>query len=156
MTTAATVEKYLKDMHIPFEVVAHARTGSSLRSATAAHVPAEQVAKGVLLEDDLGYVMAVLPAHYQVHLGAVWKELHRKVSLATEQEVAELFKDCDRGAVPPVGEAYGIETIVDNDLAEMSDVYFEAGDHQDLIHMRGDDFMRLHTGARRGHFCALC
>jgi hypothetical protein len=31
-------------------------------------------------------------------------------------------------------------------------VYFEAGDHTDVIHMRGDDFRKLMQGVHHGHF----
>lgn len=155
MAIAPTIENYLNNMAIPYQVLPHVRTGSSLRTATAAHVPARHIAKGVLLEDESGYLMAVVPANYHVHLGALRQQLGRQVGLATEQEVAELFKDCDRGAIPPVGEAYGIETVVDEDLMEAPEVYFEAGDHEELIRLEGDDFMRLNARARRGHFCTI-
>jgi Ala-tRNA(Pro) deacylase len=61
---------------------------------------------------------------------------------------ARLFADCDRGAVPPVGEAYGIPTVWDDSLGDLPDVYFEGGDHRTLIHMSGPDFAELMRGAR--------
>lgn len=155
MAISPTIEKYLNEMHIPYQVLPHLRTGSSLHTATVTHVPARQIAKGVLLEDERGYLMAVVPATYHVHLGALRQQLGRQVGLATEQEVAQLFTDCDRGAIPPVGDAYGIETVVDEDLMDAPEVYFEAGDHEELIRLQGSDFMRLNAQARRGHFCTL-
>lgn len=155
MAISPTIEKYLNEMQIPYQVLPHMRTGSSLHTATVAHVPARQIAKGVLLEDESGYLMAVVPATYHVHLGALRQQLGRQVGLATEQDVAQLFTDCDRGAIPPVGDAYGIETVVDEDLMDAPEVYFEAGDHEELIRLQGSDFMRLNAQARRGHFCTI-
>lgn len=152
MAIATTVEKYLKDQHVPYDVLPHMRTGSSIRTATAAHVSPHRVAKAVLLEDEQGYVMAVLPADRHVHLGTLRRELGRRLGLATEQEIANLFRDCDVGAIPPLGEAYGLTVVVDDELMGESDIYFEAGDHEELIHVRREDFMRLLPHARYARF----
>ena len=70
--------------------------------------------------------------------------------LSDEAEVGKLFRDCELGAVPPVG--YGITTIVDDRLEQQPDVYFEAGDHKSLVHMEGSAFSRLTQDARHGRF----
>jgi len=78
--------------------------------------------------------------------------LQRNLGLATENELAGLFKDCELGAIPPIGPAYGIEIVVDDSLLQEDDVYFEAGDHEELIHVSGKQFQDLVAGARHGHF----
>lgn len=152
MALAKTVEHYLDDNNVSYDLLPHSRTSTSIKTASAAHVPAHQIAKGVMLEDEAGYVMAVLPADRRVHLGAVREQLGRRMGLATEPELGPMFKDCAPGAVPPVGEAYGIETVLDDELAEGGDVYFEAGDHEELVHLERESFLILHGQARRGHF----
>ena len=74
------------------------------------------------------------------------------LGLATEDEVGALFEDCDLGAVPPVGAAYGLSVIVDDGLADAQEVYFEGGDHKTLIKVSGDAFQTLMKDARRGRF----
>jgi len=74
------------------------------------------------------------------------------LSLAHEDGVREVFRDCDHGAIPPVGMAYGTQTWLDDSLLAHADVYFEAGDHQELVHMSTDQFMELMADAKRGHF----
>ena len=54
-----------------------------------------------------------------------------------------MFADCEPGAIPPVGQAFGMETIIDDSLNECQDIYMEAGDHEDLIHLKGTAFRRL-------------
>ena len=46
-----------------------------------------------------------------------------------------------------------MEVIMDDSLENCPDVYFEAGDHKDLIHVRGPAFLQLMWHARLGHFC---
>jgi Ala-tRNA(Pro) deacylase len=150
MTIAASVKDHLSREGVRYEVTTHERTRDSNHSAQAAHIPGDQLAKCVMLEDSEGYLMAVLPATHKVDLGAVHRQLNRKLGLATDRELADLFKDCEPGAIPPLGRAYGIETILDESLDGAQDVYFEGGDHVALVHVTGKDFLRLMADAPRG------
>jgi Ala-tRNA(Pro) deacylase len=121
-----------------------------MHSAQAAHIPGDRLAKCVLLEDDYGFLMAVIPATHRVDLGALHRMLDRNLGLATDRVLIELFKDCEPGAVPPLGPAYGIDTILDERLLDAPDIYFEAGDHQALIHLDASEFRRLMNDVPRG------
>ena len=151
MAIAITLREYLDETHLPYDSMQHTHTRSSLETASAAHQPNDKVAKSVLVKDGDRYMPVVLPASRRLHLGELHRMLNRPVGLATESEVAEVFYDCDLGAVPPTGLLYDIDTIVDDSLLQQDDVYFEAGDHEQLIHMRQADFRRLLGDAMRGH-----
>ena len=69
-----------------------------------------------MLRRDGGYMMAILPASRHLHLSALKMQLGHKVDLASEEEVAKLFDDCERGAIPPVGECYGLDVIIDSSI----------------------------------------
>lgn len=153
MAIANTLKDYLNSRGIAYEVITHDPTATSTQTVRAAHIPAECLAKSVVLEDEAGFLMAVVPSNRRVRLGQLSANLHRHLRLASEHELAGLFRDCALGAVPPVGRAYGIETILDDELAHMRDVYFEAGDHEALIHMSGEQFAGLMSGIPR-HFFA--
>ena len=147
MTIAASVQKHLEQEAVHFDLVEHPRTLDSAHTAEAAHIPGAHLAKGTVLRDDRGYLLAIVPASRRVDLGAVHRHFGRPLGLATETEVTSLFADCEPGAVPPLGAAYGIDTVIDESLVDAQDVYFEAGDHQGLIHVSGTDFRRLVAGA---------
>ncbi|HEB89290.1 MAG TPA: YbaK/EbsC family protein, partial [Deltaproteobacteria bacterium] len=51
------------------------------------------------------------------------------------------------GAVPPLGAAYGLPTVLDSSLENRSEVFFEAGDHETLVRMEGDEFRGLLASA---------
>jgi Ala-tRNA(Pro) deacylase len=112
-------------------------------SAKSAHVPPYQMAKAVVLEDEDGYIVSVLPSNNRLNLAWVSEELNRDLKLATEPELRKLFKDCETGASPALSDAYGLKVIWDDQLKHASDIYIEAGDHEHLIHLRGDDFKQL-------------
>jgi Ala-tRNA(Pro) deacylase len=153
MNIAPTLVKQLAKRGITFDTVSHDYTHSSLHTAHVAHVPAEQMVKPVILEDEQGYIMALIPANQQVKIRELNMSLNRNMGLATEQELKDLFTDCDLGAIPPVGDAYGIETIVDNNFNYCSDVYIEAGNHTDLLHLSGYSFNKLMKDVRHADIC---
>jgi Ala-tRNA(Pro) deacylase len=143
VSIATSVESYLTREGITYDTLHHAPTKDSMHSAQAAHIPGDKLAKCVLLEDDNGFLMAVVPATHKVDLGALHRALNRNLGLATDRALIELFRDCEPGAVPPLGPAYGIDTIMDERLADAPDIYFEGGDHQALIHLDGTEFLKL-------------
>lgn len=152
MTLAFTTKRYLEERHVDYTLVRHPRTGSSHESALAAHVPDDHIAKAVVVRDDSGYLLVVVPASHWLKIETLNQALGRDLQLAREDELIALFPDCQPGAIPPLGAAYGIETLLDESLTTLATVYFEAGDHEQIVRLRGDEFMTLLAGARHGHY----
>jgi Ala-tRNA(Pro) deacylase len=150
MTIALTLQRYLDGKSISYDVLKHQRTSTSARSAEASHIPGGSLAKGVLLRGETDYLLAVVPASSRVRLDDVARLINQTVAMATEGEIEALFADCDIGAVPPVGSAYGLKTVIDESLDGLSDVYIEGGDHESLIHMTKQQFGSLMEEAARG------
>jgi Ala-tRNA(Pro) deacylase len=143
MTIATKLEEYLKAKSIDFDLIPHPHTESSMVTAAAAHVPGDRLAKAVIAKDGEDYVMVIVPSDYHVHLGALHRQIGREVGLATEPELTGLFPDCDEGAAPAVGAAYGLKSMVDKRLLDQPEVFFEAGDHEHLVRLSGDQFKAL-------------
>jgi Ala-tRNA(Pro) deacylase len=147
MSIARTVKVFLDSHELNYEILQHPHTSTSHQTADAAYIWQDQLAKSVLLEDENGYVMAVLPASYRVDIAALRRALGRNLRLANEAELADLFGDCELGAVPPLGDAYGIEVVYDDHFKGLGVIYFEGGNHEDLVYVRGEDFMRIFEDA---------
>ena len=154
MAIAQTVENYIAQRGIRYDVVSHAHSHNSAETAQLAHVPGDRLAKSVILEDDDGFVMAVLPSTCHIKLGRLSREMNRRLRLASEKALPDLFGDCELGAIPPVGLAYGMSTVVDDGIADQPEIYFEAGDHEKLIRMNREDFGALMDHAGRARFAA--
>lgn len=155
MTIASTLKRHLEGGGVVYELLNHPMTGSSSETAQSVHISGDRIAKTVVLRDGAvgdGYLLAVLPASHHLSLEMLQAWLGRSVALASEQEIGKLFPDCDLGAIPPTGEAYGLDVVLDDSLAGLDEVYFEGGDHQTLIKVGGDQFRRLLSGARQGCF----
>ena len=152
MTIAKTISDDLDQMGIQYDVIDHPHSASSRGSAYSAHIPAEQLAKGVVLKDEQGYVLAVLPANRNLNLRTLEDHLGRRLELEEEQALPKLFPDCELGAVPAIGSAYGMDTLVDKSLLIQPEIYFESGDHEKLIHIKESEFEKLMEGAKYDRF----
>lgn len=144
MFVSQAVMGYLDRYGVDFELVTHPHTACSSETARAAKIKPKQLAKAVLMRSKDDYMLAVVPASSHVNAFAVCELLAGElVTFAYESEMPSIFRDCERGALPIVGEAFGVRTAVDDELLASDDVYFEAGDHEHLVHLRHDDFARL-------------
>ena len=143
MSISNTLRDYLENQGTQYDLVDHPQTFTSMETAAAAHVPGDKLAKAVVLEDENGYVVSVVPSTNRLDLEWVRETLGRDLEMAEERELRALFQDCALGAVPALSNAYGLDVVWDDQLNTVSDVYIEAGDHEHLVHMKGEAFRQL-------------
>lgn len=155
MSMPARLQECLQHHHSHYELLPHAHSHSSPETARLAGVPPESLAKSVVLGDTWGHrLMVVIPASRQLDLGKVCALTQRRWHLVQESEFGRHFEGCEIGAIPAVGSAFGMDTLIDESLLEGPDVYFEAGDHEDLVHMSTEQYLRLMPRAQLGAFSA--
>ncbi len=154
MAIAHRLEKYLQGRAVKYKLVTHPHSEHSMETAEKAHVPGDALAKGVLVKDEKEYLLVVLPSDYHIELDTLKKLLQQDVAMVDEVTLGAVFDDCEVGALPPIGMAYGIKTIWDptSSLGALDQVFFEAGDHRSLVKMSGVQFHELMASAERGEF----
>lgn len=144
MALASNLAQFLSQQKVPFEIITHQYAEGSVNTANSAHISPLQLAKAVVFRDeDMYYTVAVLPASYKVKRHTLNQIFDRHLELAGEDELEVLFEDCAPGAIPILGQAYGLRVIWDDALSEQEEVYMEAGDHEHLIKLKRDDFLAL-------------
>ena len=152
MTIAPTLQKYMDEQGIRYDLVPHEPTLWARGSAHAGHIPSDRLAKAVVLGDGGRYTLAVLPASHHLQLSDLRMALGQEVHLASEPEAADVFRDCALGAAPAVGACYGLDVIIDSSIDQQPELYFEGGDHATLVHVSGAEFARLNPQAQHGSF----
>ena len=152
MAISPTLHSFLNQKQVAYDLIPHKHTGSSMETAEVAHVSGNALAKAVILKDAERYIMVVIQSSEHVDLAELKRQVGNAFEMATETELGEVFTDCSLGAVPPVGAAWGVDVYLDERLLEQDEVFFEAGDHEDLVRVTRDDFERLMESANRGHF----
>jgi Ala-tRNA(Pro) deacylase len=144
MPILRTLEEYLKEHEIKYQVLTHVQAYTAQEIAQGQHVPGQMVAKVVLVKKESGaLVMVVLPATHKINFAKLRQVVHTRFTLATEEEFRPLFPGCEVGAEPPFGNLFGVDTIVDTALTENEEIAFNAGSHWQMVRMRMEDYLRL-------------
>jgi Ala-tRNA(Pro) deacylase len=142
------VPEFLAAQRVAFETLVHPPAFTAQKRAKFLHVPGRQVAKGVLLAGPDGYFLAVLSATQHVDTQKLAQTLAGPVRLADDREIAQVFRDCEWGVVPPFGTLYGLPTVLDEGLEPDALIVFEAHTHAEAIRMRCRDFECLERPVR--------
>jgi Ala-tRNA(Pro) deacylase len=142
------VPDFLLEQHVPFEKLLHPPAFTAQKRAKYLHISGRQVAKSVLLVGPQGYFLAVLPATRQVDTRKLSNVLGGPVRLADADEVADVFRDCEWGVVPPFGGLYGLATLLEAEMAPEALMVFEANTYVEAVRLRCRDFERLENPRR--------
>ena len=136
--------EFLDSHYVKYITISHSPAFTAQEIAASAHIPGKELAKTVMVKIDGAMAMAVLPASAKVDF-----ELLRDVArageaeLATEKEFADLFPECEVGAMPPFGNLYDMAVYVADTLADDAEIAFNAGSHSELIRIAYQDYERL-------------
>jgi Ala-tRNA(Pro) deacylase len=134
---------YLQEQSVAFETLLHPPAFTAQRRAKHLRLPGKQVVKCVLLAGANEFVVAVMPATHWVDLALTGAQLTGPVRLATREEIADVFRDCEWGVLSPFGSLYGLSTLVDTSVDPDAWIVFEAHLHGLAIRMRCRDFEKL-------------
>ncbi len=138
------LKEFLDRESVRFVSILHSTAYTSQEIAQTAHISGDEMAKCVMINIDGKMAMTVLPASCQVDFGLLREAIGADhVTLAHERDFAELFPQCELGAMPPFGNLYGMPVYVAQKLTEDDVIAFNAGSHRELIRLPYVDFARL-------------
>ena len=143
MAIAPRIEAHLQKVGVNYHLIEHPRSQSSIQSAVSANLSPTQVAKAVIAHDGDKFCMCVLPSNRRLVMDWLNERMHGHYRLASEAEINALFDDCEPGAIPALGQVYGMPVIWDDELNDVQDIYLEGGDHEHLIHLDHGAFLEL-------------
>jgi len=139
----AAVAEFLEQRGVPFEVIPHERTYTSIDEARALGIAADEVVKTVVLDTVSGHALAVVPASRRVDIRlvrAATGDAH--VRLASEDELKRDFPRLELGAFPPLGSILEVPTYVDPEVLAHDTVVFAAGSQNESVRARTEDLFR--------------
>jgi Ala-tRNA(Pro) deacylase len=145
MTLSKRIRRFLQEELADYRLLRHQDESAAQRIAAALDVPGRQMAKPILVRDVGGEcALAVLPATERLDLAALALATgHESLELADEGQLKEVFSDCELGSIPPFGNLYGVRTFVDGCLRGVPEIFFQGGDHHEIIGMRWPEYERL-------------
>jgi Ala-tRNA(Pro) deacylase len=142
---------YLRSHRVWFKTLLHPPTSSAAKLASSLHVPGRAVAKTVLVNAGGEYVLTVLPATSRIDMNRLAVALNRDpgaIRLATADEIARFFPNCEPGAIPPFGRLYGVATVLDAALADQAEIVFGANTRHEGMRMRFADYETVEAPMR--------
>ncbi len=150
MPVAVKLGQFLSRQNIFVREIHHERVNSLMSAVNQARVSAEVTLKSELLVDIKGAVMAILPFPATLDINAVNQVMGRNFQALTLAQSDRLYTDCETGAHPPVGAAYGVPVIVEESLFDQDLFYIQSGCNTTLLQMDGRAFRSSIAGAVKG------
>jgi Ala-tRNA(Pro) deacylase len=138
------LEEFLKKARIAFTVFQHPEGFTAQHEAALSHIPGRSWAKTVVCVAGEEPILAVVPAHLRVDL-----EVLRMLAgastmrLASEDEFAGEWPDCEPGATLPFVTRRTLRVFVDQSFVGEPEMTFTAGTHTAAIRMHYWDFVEL-------------
>ncbi len=149
----AAVTEFLERVGVRYEVVEHERTQTAAAEARAVGMPPTDVAKTVVLRDEEGLRLAVVPSSERLDMHKVKLELGSKgLRLVSEQEMAAELDEFEVGAVPPFGPMFDALELVDRRLLDHDRILCCGGDHEHGVLVDPNDMVR----AARARVADIC
>jgi Ala-tRNA(Pro) deacylase len=133
----------LKRNQINYEILPHGKAYTARMAAATEGIARHHQAKVVMVSSRGGPLMTVLPADRKLDLRKLERITHERATLQSEGEFTSFFPDCAVGAMPPLGNLYGLPTYVDQHLAKEDYIVFEAGTYTEAIKLSYDDYERV-------------
>ena len=153
MTTLQRCLNYLDAHQIRYAHTTHSPAYTAEEVAAAEHLPPHRMAKSVILRDTEGYLMVVVPADSYVDMEGVRTAIGAVgLYVAEEGDLYMLFPSAELGAMPALGNLFGLRVYLDREVAKQEFIAFNAGTHRDVIHMKVFDFQNL-VRPVLGDFC---
>jgi Ala-tRNA(Pro) deacylase len=138
------LKSYLDEKRVNYEVLHHREVFTMPEIASVLHEKGAYVAKVFMAWVDGRLLMLVLPAHAHVDFNRVKSMLSAtSARRAREDEFADIFPDCEVGAMPPFGNLYNLQVYIDHALTRVPHLVFQAGSHREAMMIPTSDYLRL-------------
>lgn len=116
---------------VEYELRMHPVEFTALRTAEDEGMDPRRFAKAVVVEGDDGRrAIVVVDALDRLDLHKVARALHvQEARLLQERELASFAASMELGAIPPVGDLFGVRVYADYIVYEAPEITFPAGSH---------------------------
>ena len=81
MTMSASLENFLIEHQVDYQLVPHRYTDTAFNTASTAHIRASCMVKGVLLQDQQSYIMIALGADRALDINQINRQLNRQLQV---------------------------------------------------------------------------
>ena len=137
----------LKQRNIEYRVINHKAEGISSEVAEIRGNKPEEGCKAILFRwktiSSKDYILCCVLGNLKVDVDKVKNMMnYSDIRMANLEELYNETK-CQKGEVPPFGELFNIQTIIDNELLKNEYIYFNAASFTMSVCLHIDEFKKL-------------
>ncbi len=133
MPVISSAQDYLQFQGVAYYAIACPVRDNLYQMARAANVPPGKLLRAMLLESASGLLMAVLPCDRILDVEVLSARLGCDIWPAPRHAIAEHIPDTDPHYIPALPQAYGVQAIVDDSIANLDRFWLAAGDETTLL-----------------------
>ena len=143
MTAFSKLKSFLDENNVSYEYKEHEPVRTSEEAAAARGDDIRIGAKAIVLKADDKFVMCVLSAAKKINSKELKKILGIKsLRFATSDEVMEKT-NCELGGVPPFGNIFELDLLVDKSITANEFMAFNAGERTKSLKIKTKDYLEL-------------
>ncbi|VAW86999.1 Predicted signal transduction protein [hydrothermal vent metagenome] len=147
MKIVATVIRYLDRQRVGYKIHKLASFESSYEAAEQLAVSPDVVLRAIPLVDQFGLMFAIVSSPMTLNAQRLSQLMGREVSLATKEYLQAELSDGELNYVPPLGAAFGLRTIMDDELVNTDVIYILTGSKDLVVSLAYQDFLKLQSSA---------
>lgn len=147
---SSEITKLLKKNNIWFETFEHepvrtSEEAAKIRDGYTLHQGAKAIIVRVKISNsNKKFAMLVMPGDMRFDTDKVKKLFGAKdIRFATVDEVSEITDGIQPGGVPPFGNLFNLEVVVDPSLLKNEKIVFNAGDKRYSVGMKAADYQKI-------------
>nr|MCK4929724.1 hypothetical protein [Nanoarchaeota archaeon] len=143
MTAFSKLKSFLDENNVSYEYKEHEPVRTSEEAAAARGDDIRIGAKAIVLKADDKFVMCVLSAAKKINSKELKKILGIKsLRFATSDEIMEKT-NCELGGVPPFGNIFELDLLVDKSITANEFMAFNAGERTKSLKIKTKDYLEL-------------
>jgi len=150
---ASKLSQYLLQHGIDCQPIHHPRGSKFEQALELSGAVPELTLKAIVLLDQKGPVMAVIPYLADLDLPLVNQTLSRQLQILSGKQAGQLFKDCEPENIPALGMAYGLPILIESEALEYDHCFMRSGCSSTMLRLSGRALRTAMKGAIKVNAC---
>ncbi len=152
MSIPKSIESFLNEREIDFEIIEHEPERSLRRVAEKQSLPLNEVLRCVLLQGNSEKILAILPCDYLLDFEVLKRLTNQELSVVNPQLADTTFDKCDANNHPPLFKVFGCRGVIDESVFRQKQLYFQSGNARSLLKVSGSSIGSLFNEGERFSF----
>ena len=153
MSIPKKVLNFLEKERAKHEAVKHKTVYTAFDRAATLKVPEKIVGKTLVMRVDKKVALVLIPANKNLDISKLGKTAKaKKINFIKEAWIKKNLKGVKIGAIPPLGNLWGLPTFIDKSLVSLPKIILNSGDYSLSIKLKGTALRKLIPDAIIGNF----